>query len=44
MKEIMEEYGEVLLAIVGAMGVLGITVTLLWDKFAQTVVLFAGTL
>lgn len=44
MKEIIEEYGEILLAIVGAISVLGITITLLWEKFAQSIVLYASGL
>lgn len=44
MREIIEEYGEIILAIVGATGVLGITIALMWGRFAQGVVLFAGGL
>ncbi len=37
MKDIMEEYGEVLLAVIGAIGVLGATMTLLWGNFSQQI-------
>ncbi len=37
MKELIEEYGEVLLAMVGATGVLGTTLLLLWGQYSQQV-------
>lgn len=44
MKTILEEYGEIVLAIVGAVGVMGMCVMMLWGEVAQSVTLFAESL
>ena len=44
MQEIIEEYGEILLAIIGAVGVLSITLTLWWGDVAEGIVYIASGL
>jgi hypothetical protein len=44
MKEIIEEYGGVLLAMVGSLAVIGITCGLFFDKISQQVILYVATL
>ena len=44
MKMILEEYGEIILAIVGAVGAMGISIAMLWEKVSQQVQLFVAGL